>query len=218
MKHSFILIVFFLFMTLPSKAQWVLTPEIGISTSKLIHSTGLDNQRTVSWKVGTGVEYKFNNYWGISSGIYWSQPKWDDMMPLNSITEGYASMAYLKYKANCFRLPIMASYYIPVKSIKFGLSFGPYIGYGTKCKVSTDILEIPYYLNPGGGYAKTTTTTSLDSYFDWGLTSRISLDIDKYLIRFEYEVPFTSVMNPHKATPVFSILSLTVGYRFCFSK
>ena len=76
MKRVFWMIAILFLANLGAKAQWSLNPEAGLSLN-VADVSGIPC--LPSWKVGVAVDYDFTPRWGVSSGIYFTERRKNEM-------------------------------------------------------------------------------------------------------------------------------------------
>lgn len=72
--RNFVIIIITVFSGLSSSAQFFTGPELGLNAI-MLHEDNLGKHYQPGWFTGGMVEYKFNDYFSLRSGLYFSQHK-----------------------------------------------------------------------------------------------------------------------------------------------
>lgn len=139
----FILLVMMVMSAGIMQAQFILQPEVGMTAVKRVE--GYENW-TSGWKLGAGVEYRFQGWLAVKSGLYYTQrgyvlPPYMVIMEREShvynmqgepLFEGddLIGMSTGETKRHFLQIPFLAKVNIPIaEDIKLTVAGGPYIGY-----------------------------------------------------------------------------------------
>ena len=208
-------------------AQVYITPEIGVAMLKRDYMAA-----TVSPRVGVGLDFYFKKSkgLGISTGLYFYQKKdlWRDAavylqngeyLPLYS-PYGPIDKSEVKrfdfiesdVKRNYLHLPVLLTYtwkFSDNSSLSLGI--GPYVAYGIAGKFVWSSREYDLEGKEFSFSEKEFNPFDSQSYHhcDVGLTSMLSLNINRWLVKMNYETNLN-----RRDLSEDNLISLGIGYRF----
>lgn len=211
-NKAFIFSLFILFCVDNVFAQWYVTPEVGMSAIKDPNTTIGDVQWLPSWNAGIGIDYEFGSGWDISSGVSFSQKKWNH----KTLTEEFS--ASYKGKNVTFSVPFLVKKYVPIgNDVRLFVAVGPYIGCSFSNK-SDDVFctleeqKEQFYVSYHQEQSK------YDSYFDWGVMAKVGIEVNNWIFNMGYDVDLTKIYEYEKIDAKYHTLSLGIGYRFRLPK
>lgn len=125
------------------KAQWVIQPEVGMTAYKRVD--GYEDWKS-GWKLGAGIEYRFKEWFGLKSGLYYTQRGYSlppyiilmdratGMYNMESIpswgSDNLVGMSWGDTKRHFLQIPLLAKINVPITDdIRLTVAAGPYIGY-----------------------------------------------------------------------------------------
>lgn len=112
MKYQkIILIVFFLTILFESKAQFSISPSIGLGISSFSNIDAKGMNPLIGYNVGINLHYAFSNRWGVQSGFYLIQKGANDVNGFINIEEDLfdKDIVSVDVKMNYLKLPITFS-------------------------------------------------------------------------------------------------------------
>ena len=217
MKRVFWMIAILFLANLGAKAQWSLNPEAGLSLN-VADVSGIPC--LPSWKVGIAVDYDFTPRWGVSSGIYFTERRKNEMYA--GYGYGYGEEGY-GMTFSGFRTVVGSglSFYFPLmgkvskdlsEDVRLSLSAGPDVGYCFNQGIR----------NHMGNWDENIFTEKETSYFDGGVMARLGIEAKRWTMALSYEADLVTRKNgggirSREVDPIHS-LSLTIGYKCYLGK
>lgn len=193
MKKSILLALFALIsVTAFSQISW--NAKVGMNIS---NCTGdMDLSSKVGFKIGGGMEYSFNDVWGLQPSLFFStKGAKEDNTTINAM--------YLE-------LPVMAAARLKVAdNTNIVISAGPYLAYGVGGKTSVKESGVEVSVDTFGDEGM-----DLDR-FDAGLGVGVAAEFGKIIVGLDGQfglVDVTSVKG--SGNPKNLNFSISVGYKF----
>lgn len=210
-----------------AKAQWSVTPEVGLTA--VTSENANDNSSWLpSWRLGVGVDYQIpRTVFSISSGVYLTERPVENvdtrltgyygnywsgndnghtivMIPggTEADPKQWAYTLQTKRVVTSFYVPITMKASLPVsENVNFTISAGPYVGYAFCNKVrkwsATLIPAFDAGENEHLNAPSVAPYTNSISYFDWGLVGRLGLEIQNWVIEGGYEASLGKYDSPY---------------------
>ena len=234
MKRNVLLLFVLLLITMTVRAQFHITPEVGVSMFKTDYSTSDNGKAIVSPCIGIGVDYSFKEDagWGLSSGLYFYQKR--DAGESSGIWFGENGYWPLDWKGNIgskvnvdeitkidgfendsqrsyLQLPVLVTYtWKLAQNTGLSLGVGPYVALGIagkhKVKGQTYDMETGEF-----SYSEKENSPFEFNYkrFEVGLSTMISLEVNHWVTKVNYE---TNLNRRDRYKD--NLISLGIGYRF----
>ncbi|MDR0748355.1 MAG: PorT family protein [Tannerellaceae bacterium] len=188
-----------LMMTITTlKAQWSVTPEIGITSEKLAETENLSYYFPSTWKLGVGVEYDLNKRFSLKSGIYYTQ---GGGYSISYLTGSYDSPFYggdyfygggyypigggrmtVKKNSHFLQLPFMGKYAWSLREeVKINVAAGPYIAYSINDNRKWQRFPVIGISYPAGyRYVSDSKSGGIHS-LDWGISGSVGMEVKNWV-------------------------------------
>jgi len=210
------------------KAQWSITPEVGMSSSFQINST--DNWYS-GWKIGAGVEYELKpECFALKSGLYYTNRRSRHFEQFFDSESEEWGLIESKAKRHFLQVPLMGKFSFRIDDdVRFTVAAGPYFalqiidsqewypayGYNYGYYPGSSSYNYGY-----GGYYGNLYTSNDFRNFDWGLTGSIGLEIKNWVINLGYDFALGEEFKYgwDSVGAHYHTLNLTAGYKFSLGK
>lgn len=223
------------------KAQWSVTPEIGITAVARVDSW--NNKWRPGWKLGVGVEYDLNERFALKSGLHYTQRGYSYHM-LSPYYSYYSydysrpDYAYQSGKINrhFLQIPLMGKYsWDLMDDVKINLAAGPYIAFciGDNWEwggffIGENYGGYGYPYNPdisgsyygGSGYGNYYSSYGYGGTrsFDWGLSGSAGIEVKNWVVNLGYDLSLGKEAYWDNVAAKYHTVSLSVGYKFRLGK
>lgn len=233
-------VVLMLMCMLTMHAQLFITPEAGMTASK-IH---WQNNWNAGWKAGVGLEYRFRpGAFSLKSGAYYMQQGFDAHIYTElNVKESTLQNMYSHSNSHRLQIPLQAKFGWKLsESVGMHVAAGPYVaislantGYGTMDYINYGrSTNDYYYLSPNqgvygynygygyGGYSSTmgghNTWSGFKDKTEWGAALSIGVEINRLSINLNYDAALGKGRRNDFGITNHAI-SLTIGYAFRLTK
>lgn len=193
MKKS-ILLAFFALISVTAFSQISWNAKVGMNISNCTGDMDLNSK--VGFKIGGGMEYSFNDVWGLQPSLFFStKGAKEDNMTINAM--------YLE-------LPVMAAARLKVTdNTNIVISAGPYFAYGVGGKTSVEESGVEVSVDTFGDEGM-----DLDR-FDAGLGVGVAAEFGKIIVGLDGQFGLVDVTSVKGAgNPKNLNFSISVGYKF----
>jgi len=201
-------------------AQWSITPEAGLATSKYANA-GYDSWKP-SVKIGAALEYDFTGGFALQSGLYYTSRgssyvslRIDDGISDN----GYYSASYA-WNRHYLQMPLMAKFSWEIADdVRLSAAAGPYAALEL-CKDTSGTI---YYSRDNGygygvSYGYYPQSSNGLSKFDWGASLAVGVEARRWTTTLGYDVSLGRESDWTSTDINYHTISLSVGYKFKLGK
>ena len=204
---KFVWFVFLMWLsTYPVRAQWKVTPELGMSIN------AMEYNKRAGFRAGVGVSYElFPDLFSIQSGLLFTTVFMSSIV-LPTTSEQYPYSWFLQEaRLGYLRLPVLANLTLKVaRRVRFHFNAGPYVAYGVSGKI-----DYPYSRDMGSGvWEADGTFTYIDyvnntplaqnpyekDYRRWGggFTFGMGVQFGRVIFKGSYDLGLGNMLVPHR--------------------
>lgn len=205
MKKMIVLVCIAFIASVQVKAQWSVTPEVGIAA---VHRNDLmSDDWIIGTKSGVGLGYQFNQTLGLKSGLYYALRGLSLDGFYEPSGEYHPANSKVNLRRHFLQIPFLFNYSRPLnKDVVLNLAVGPYIAFSVKdyCNEST--------------FIETYMPDELDCRtFDWGVSASAGVEIKKkWIINLNYDLSLGKEAANDGLNANYHTVSLSAGYKFSF--
>lgn len=229
-KVTFITLIAFLGIHEATHAQLSVTPEAGITA---VNRVDMSNW-TPSFKVGASVEYTFNDFFSLQSGLHYTKRdnSYNSQITVQKIDGSGEQWTYSLYSNHGYlQLPVKLKIGWDISDdVRLFIGAGAYVGY----RVGASDNSMGYYLSYGYGYGysgygeygyggygygnitgySVSGNQNKGYKWDWGTTFSAGIEAKKWVMSVGYDLALGKESQFDSVGAKFHTISMTLGYKF----
>lgn len=204
MKKMIVFVCILFVISVQVKAQWSVTPEVGIAAIKN-NGFGGDGW-IIGPKTGVGLGYQFNHNMGLKSGLYYAQRGFSMDGVYEPTGEYHAAHSEIKFRRHFLQIPFLFNYSCPLNNdVVLNFAAGPYIALSVKDHWNESALIETYMPDLMGD----------NRIFDWGVSASAGVEIKKkWIINLNYDLSLGEESENDGLNANYHTVGLSVGYKF----